>query len=210
MGGLNVAVDKAVLVCVVERGCGLREPIECAVWRCCAGLAEDVFERAAREVLHDYERALVALTDVVNRDRIRMRRQLGRSPGLALKTLPGLRLQIEAIVEQLDRDDTTKRVVPGLIHLAHASTRDEASAFVAVGKPNGNIGRAHRASPEQYRLPGHSRLGEGESSQRPHLTGTCGRVPGHAVGRHLAQARALLVQLGKGASGTRLAHTRMV
>src|SRR5437764_373988 len=69
---VDVAVHHAVSMRRVERVRRLLEPCKCLRGPLRTLLAQLLFERAAGEVLHDDERAIALLTDVVDRDDVRI------------------------------------------------------------------------------------------------------------------------------------------
>src|SRR5205807_8350857 len=69
---LDVAVDDAAPVRMVERRGGLLEPAQGAVDGLRALAGDAVVERPAAQVLHDDEGPLVPLADVKDRDRVRL------------------------------------------------------------------------------------------------------------------------------------------
>jgi hypothetical protein len=91
--GLHVAVDDPVPVCGIERRGRLLEPPERARRRLGPVSPQPVLERAAGEVLHDYERPPFTLADVEDRDRA----------GLAGEARRGECLPLEALTDSLIR-----------------------------------------------------------------------------------------------------------
>src|SRR5206468_4760566 len=132
--GLHVPMHDAAAVRRVDRACRLLEPLEHPMCGLRALGAELLLEGAAREVLHDDERALLPLPDVVDRDDVRVAGEPGDGEGLTREALAHRRVLGMAAVEQLHRHRPAERRVRRPEDLAHASAPDRLGACVPVGQ----------------------------------------------------------------------------
>jgi hypothetical protein len=134
---LHVAVDDAVPVSRVEGGGGLLEPGERLRGVDEAARPDAILDRAAAEVLHDDERALVPLADVVDRDGVRLAREPRGRERLAHEATANRLVLRVALGEDLDGDGAAERRVGGAVDVAHAAVADPLRAAVALGQEVG-------------------------------------------------------------------------
>jgi hypothetical protein len=134
VSGLDVPVDDAVSVCVVEGLGGLLEPVQEAVDRLRPLAGDAVVERSAVQVLHDDERPLVPLADIEDRDRVRLAREPRRGERLSGEAAADGLVLGEALREHLDRHRAPERLVDGAENLAHAAVADPFGVAVARRK----------------------------------------------------------------------------
>ena len=137
---LDVAMDDAGLVCRVERGGRVVEPAEHLRRR--ARARWTLLEAAAREVLHDDQRASVVLVDVEDRDDVGVAREAGGRERLALEPLPQPVVLRVALCQHLDRHVATELLVGGAEDLAHAAAPDVLGVAVTGRKGVGRDGHA--------------------------------------------------------------------
>ena len=130
---LHVAVDDALAVSRVESVRRLLEPLERLARRLRAFRADLLLERAAREVLHDDERALAVLADVVDRDDVRIAREPGHGERLAREALAHRRVLGVALRENLHGHGAAERRVRRPEDLAHAAPPDRLGTRVPLG-----------------------------------------------------------------------------
>src|SRR5262249_33511375 len=100
-------MHNAVAMRSIESIRRLLEPGECLRRRLCAAVAQLLLERTTREVLHDDERTVALLADVVDRDDVRIAGETRDRKRFAREALPHRRVLRIPVVEHLDRDRTT-------------------------------------------------------------------------------------------------------
>ena len=143
VGGLDVAVDDVVAVRAVQRVGGLAQPAQRQRPRDRAAAAQAVGHRAAREVLHDHERAAVVLADVVDGDDVAALRQPRAGARLAQEAAVGALVLGVAGGEDLDRDEAAEQLVLGSPDGRHSPVGDVAHDPVARGQRDAMLGDRH-------------------------------------------------------------------
>ena len=137
--GLDVAVDHAAAVCVVERGGRLSHPFD----RLLTGHRPDaqrVGDRAAGQKLHHDERpaewcvGVARLADVVDRHDVAMTRQPGGGAGLALEPFQRGLVAREPFGDQLDSHAAPEHPVACAPDRGHAPRGDRPPYRVTIGE----------------------------------------------------------------------------
>ena len=147
VGGLDVAVDDAVTVCVVECTQGARGDLKGSFGQQSTPARQDLAERHAIDVLHDDvgdDRRLGAIDEdvfarVVDRDDVGV---IQGSRGLCLTPEAGLERGItgEIGAQNLDGHSPSQPGVACLPHLGHAAPADDPYEFVAVAEGAAHAG----------------------------------------------------------------------
>ena len=127
---LDVPMDDALGVRGVEAGCGLPEPLDRATWSDRLG-ASPIVDGAPVQILHDDERLAVMLTDVEDRDDVRMRRESRRGARLARE--PGAHIGVAGVAlgEHLDGDGSAQEAVGRAVDVSHPAAREMRDGGVA-------------------------------------------------------------------------------
>ena len=140
IGGLDVAVQDAPAVGVIEGRGGLVDPVD----RMDPADRIDpqrVGDGPAGQVLHDDERprglpaGRVRLADVVDHHDVRMSRQTRGGARLAHEALRRVIVVGEALGQELDRHVAAQRLVAGAPHRRHAARRDVAQGLITFREP---------------------------------------------------------------------------
>ena len=134
VGGLDVAVDDALLVGGVERRAGLGQPAQRDAVRYLLVGAEAVGDGPAAQQLHDDERAVVVLDDVEDGHHVRVGGEPGRRARLAREAAPRAVVCAQVGGEHLDRDGAVEELVVRLPDARHPAVRDVAHEPVALGQ----------------------------------------------------------------------------
>jgi hypothetical protein len=138
IGGLEVAVDEAVLVGVVE---GLAD-VDCDLDRLLEVFGPTLLEARTLEELHDEVGHVLVLADVVDRDHVRVA-EGGDRARLAEEALAGV-ADLAVGAHDLDRHRPLELDVPGAEDDAHSAAADLLVEAVAVGEDVADAaGRQH-------------------------------------------------------------------
>jgi hypothetical protein len=117
---LDVAVDDAAVVDVVERARDLQRDDRGEIERQPARALEQVVQVDARHVLHHDEQRAVLAVEVVDADDVLVL-QRREALGLALEARRDVLLERGCGLERLDRDGAPERVVDRAVHHRHAA-----------------------------------------------------------------------------------------
>ena len=120
--GFDIAVDDACSVRGVQRGGDLRAHVEGCVQAQRTG-GEPIFQRRALQILHDDERPLVLLADVVDGADVRVVECRCR-PRLAREPVQGLAVAREFVGDELESHRTAEPRIFGFVQHAHAACAD--------------------------------------------------------------------------------------
>jgi hypothetical protein len=135
VGGLEVAVDEAVLVGVAEGVAELSGDLDGLF----EGLGLALLEARALDQLHDQVGHVLVLADVVHRDHVRVA-EGGGGAGLAEEALASV-ADLVVSAKDLDRDRSLEVGVPAAEDDAHAAAADLLVEAVAVGEDVPYLGR---------------------------------------------------------------------
>ena len=128
---LDVAVDDAVRVRVLERFCNLRGIAQRLLRAEHAALREALLERHALDELHDDILRITAVSHIVHRDDVRLREH-GDGVRLRLKAVFQLGILRHLIAQDLNGDIAVQLMAHGLINDRHAAAADDLQDLVAV------------------------------------------------------------------------------
>jgi hypothetical protein len=108
---------------LIERGCSLSEPVECALRRLCAFFAEHLANRTSLQVLHHDEWPTLVFANVEDRDCVRIGGQPSRRHRFTLEPRLHGWIRRVPVTEKLDRHCSPQHGVCRAIHLTHAACR---------------------------------------------------------------------------------------
>ena len=128
---LDVAVNDAVRMRVLERFCDLRGIAQRLLRAEHAALREALLERHALDELHDDILRVAAVPHVIHRDDVRLREH-GDGVCLRLKAVFQLGILRHLITQDLDGDIAVQLMAHGLINDRHAAAADDLQDLVAI------------------------------------------------------------------------------
>ena len=131
VAGLHVAMDDALRMRVVERATRLLEPPQ-RVGRLCAPGAQPLLERRAGDVLHDDVRPSARVSDVEDRDDVRVAGHARGRAGLTREPPPRRVVRDVRLGEQLHGDDAVERRVHRAVDAAHRALRERLDVLIAL------------------------------------------------------------------------------